>query len=318
MRLKAAVPVLAGVMLLASARGKAAMEKYAFEATPGAVLELSARSFRPGEPILVTLWPTGDLVKVKVELAGHQITLEPRGDGKPVAGCLGLDLDVKPGPYAISLKFIRKGGAGQESLREIEVRTRAFPESKMTLAMEYVTPPASVMERIKRESDLLALIYSIYTPAWLGNGGFVLPSASPSWENFGERRILNNVVNSIHAGLDIRARFGDAIKASNSGRVALASDLYMSGKTVVIDHGLGIYSLYCHLSEFLVKRGQTVVKGQPVGKCGSTGRSTGPHLHWGFRVPGGRVDPEAMVELPFPESSGPQAPAAGNSAAGRK
>jgi murein DD-endopeptidase MepM/ murein hydrolase activator NlpD len=92
---------------------------------------------------------------------------------------------------------------------------------------------------------------------------------------------------------------GQPIKASNAGLVALASDLYMGGKTVILDHGLGVFSSYGHLSELRVKRGEKVRKGQVVGLCGSTGRSTGPHLHWAFKILDARVDPDAMLRLPL-------------------
>jgi murein DD-endopeptidase MepM/ murein hydrolase activator NlpD len=79
----------------------------------------------------------------------------------------------------------------------------------------------------------------------------------------------------------------------------MASDLYYGGKTVIVDHGLGVFSSYGHMSGLLVKRGEAVRKGQKVGLCGTTGRSTGPHLHWSFKVLEARVDPEAMIRLPL-------------------
>ena len=92
---------------------------------------------------------------------------------------------------------------------------------------------------------------------------------------------------------------GDPVRASNAGRVVMASDLYYSGKTVIIDHGLGVFSLYCHFSKLLVKRTRMVAKGEAIGLIGSTGRSTGPHLHWGFRIFDSRIDPMSMTALPL-------------------
>ncbi|NTV81091.1 MAG: M23 family metallopeptidase [Candidatus Aminicenantes bacterium] len=140
---------------------------------------------------------------------------------------------------------------------------------------------------------------SVVTPEWLGDGPFALPHDAASWGNFGQRRLNNDVLQSLHAGLDLRVPFGEAIRASNAGAVAVASNLYMGGKTVIIDHGLGVFSSYGHMSELRVKRGERVKKGQTIGLCGSTGRSTGPHLHWAFKILDARVDPEAMLRLPL-------------------
>ncbi|NTU51284.1 MAG: peptidoglycan DD-metalloendopeptidase family protein, partial [Candidatus Aminicenantes bacterium] len=99
---------------------------------------------------------------------------------------------------------------------------------------------------------------SVVTPEWLGDGPFALPHDAASWGNFGQRRLNNDVLQSLHAGLDLRVPFGEAIRASNAGAVAVASNLYMGGKTVIIDHGLGVFSPYGHRSTLLVKRGETV------------------------------------------------------------
>jgi murein DD-endopeptidase MepM/ murein hydrolase activator NlpD len=119
--------------------------------------------------------------------------------------------------------------------------------------------------------------------------------------NFGEKRIYNNVPRSSHSGIDIAAPFGSPARASNSGRVVLARDLYFSGKTVIIDHGLGLFTYYCHFSRLKVSRGEAVEKGSVIALTGSTGRSTGPHLHWGVRLHGSRVDPAALLGLELPK-----------------
>ncbi len=193
----------------------------------------------------------------------------------------------------------KTGGLVENVRKDLLVVERKFPSTKLTLDPNYVTPPASVQARIKRESELVALAVSVVTPEWLGDGPFAVPNDAPSWSNFGQRRLNNNVLASLHTGLDLRVPYGQPIRAANAGRVVMASDLYMGGKTVIIDHGLGVFSSYGHMSELRVKRGDAVKKGQTVGLCGSTGRSTGPHLHWSVRVLDARVDPEAMLRLPL-------------------
>ncbi|MCX6572037.1 MAG: M23 family metallopeptidase [Candidatus Aminicenantes bacterium] len=195
---------------------------------------------------------------------------------------------------------VRKADGTIETIRkELLVSEKKFPFTKLQLKREYVTPPAAALERIKREAELVALATSVVTPEWLGDGPFALPHDAPNWANFGQRRLNNNVLESVHTGLDIRAPFGESIRAANAGTVVLASDLYLGGKTVIVDHGLGVFSSYGHLSKLLVKRGEAVKKGAPVGLCGSTGRSTGPHLHWSVKILDVRVDPEAMLRLPL-------------------
>jgi murein DD-endopeptidase MepM/ murein hydrolase activator NlpD len=164
---------------------------------------------------------------------------------------------------------------------------------------EYVTPPSTVLERIRRESELLRSVYKKFTQTWLGEDSFIMPTEGKVFDNFGERRIYNNKPRSSHAGVDISAPTGTPVWASNSGEVALASDLYFSGKTVIIDHGLGLFSLYCHFSKIKVKRGQVVRKGDIIGEIGATGRVTGPHLHWGVKILGDRVDPFSLLSLNF-------------------
>ena len=118
-----------------------------------------------------------------------------------------------------------------------------------------------------------------------------------SGTNFGHRRIFNGEPRAPHAGADLRAKTGTPIHATNRGRVVLAKSLFFTGNTVILDHGMGIYSLYAHLSRLDVKVGDIINNGQQVGLSGATGRVTGPHLHWGMMVQGARVDPFTLVNL---------------------
>ncbi len=268
----------------------------------GPVVRLAYRSLQPGEPILVFLEADRSVRSATVTLLGNTAELRP-APGAPAGGrvfaFLGLDVLAKPGPCVLVVKVVRAGGALETVRRELLIVDRAFPSTKLTFDPNYVTPPPALQARIKREAELVALATSVVSPAWLGDGPFAVPNEAPSWSNFGQRRLNNNVLASLHTGLDIRAPFGRPIGAANAGRVVLASDLYLGGKTVIIDHGLGVFSSYGHMSELKVKRGETVAKGQTIGLCGTTGRSTGPHLHWSVKVLGARVDPEAMLKLPL-------------------
>ena len=121
---------------------------------------------------------------------------------------------------------------------------------------------------------------------------------------FGTRSIFNGQARNPHSGADFMSPAGTPIQAPNAGRVALARDLYFSGNTIVIDHGLGVFSLLAHLSAFDVREGDTVAAGQVVGRVGATGRVTGPHLHWAVRVADARIDPLALLALLGEPASG--------------
>jgi len=276
-------------------------------ATTGPVIRLAYRSLQPGEPVLVFLDNDGTVRSASVSLLGKTAEMRAApssptrlGSGSgDLFAILGIDVQAKTGPCVMTVKLRRAGGAVENVRKDLVIIERKFPSTKLQFKPEYVTPPASLQARIKRESELLALATSVVTPEWLGDGPFALPHDAPSWSNFGQRRLNNNVLQSLHTGLDVRVPFGEPIRASNAGRVVMASDLYYGGKTVIVDHGLGVFSSYGHMSGLLVKRGEAVRKGQTVGLCGTTGRSTGPHLHWSFKVLETRVDPEAMLRLPL-------------------
>jgi len=280
-------------------------------APAGPVIRLVYRSLQPGEPILVFLDADRSVVSASASFLGQTAELRPTrssrmAPGNPVGEAggsvfafLGIDVQTQPGPCALTVKVRRTGGLVETVHKDLLVIERKFPSTKLTLKPEYVTPPTSLQARIKREAELVALAMSVVTPEWLGDGPFALPQDAPSWSNFGQRRLNNNVLQSLHTGLDLRVPYGEPIRAANAGRVAMASDLYMGGKTVIIDHGLGVFSTYGHMSELLVKRGEAVKKGQTIGLCGSTGRSTGPHLHWSIKIFSARIDPDAMLRLPL-------------------
>ncbi|MBE3126282.1 MAG: M23 family metallopeptidase [Acidobacteria bacterium] len=265
----------------------------------GPIIRLAYRALQPGEPIVVFLETDGTAKSASVTFLGRTVDLRPAPGGRSVFAFLGIDLRAKPGSHTMTIKVYKTGGEVETIRKDLEVADKTFPFTKLQLKREYVTPPAAALERIKREAELVALATSVVTPEWLGDGPFALPHDAPSWSNFGQRRLNNNVLESVHAGLDIRAPFGENIRAANAGTVVLASDLYLGGKTVIIDHGLGVFSSYGHMSKLLVKRGEAVKKSTPLGLCGSTGRSTGPHLHWSVKILDVRIDPEAMLRLPL-------------------
>lgn len=292
---------LAGLILTASlsflVNQAAAAESRRVEAGTGDVFELRYRQLQPGEPLLV-IW-TSTVSDYAGIFFGESSQWLKKGNSGPRFLVLGLDVMLKPGERLLELELWSGGRLAEKLTVNLEVAGRDFPRKKLTVDQKYVTPPREVLARIKRESELLALVYSSSSPDWLAEGPFVLPCEGNLYPNFGQQRIYNNVPRSVHTGVDIAVPAGHPVAATNSGRVVLASDLYYSGKTVIIDHGLGLFSSYSHLSKLLVKRGEVVKTGQVVGLAGSTGLSTGPHLHWAVRVYEARIDPLSLLELGF-------------------
>jgi murein DD-endopeptidase MepM/ murein hydrolase activator NlpD len=283
--------------LLAAAAPFLHAQVFAVKTNLGTRVDFEATALAPGGIIVARLTAAPGVKQVSLRLAKEMIQLggaEDRNGLEPF-GLLGLDLGLKPGPQTLKLTVSYADGKTEETVASVTVEPREFRLKKLTVPDKYVTPPRAVEDRIKQEAELLTLIYGIVTPRWLGEGPFILPHDGAMAPNFGEKRVYNGVPRSSHAGVDIAAPLGAPVRAANAGRVVLSRDLYFSGRTVIIDHGLGLLTVYCHFSELRAKRGDTVKKGQVIGLAGSTGLSTGPHLHWSARVHQSRIDPAALV-----------------------
>jgi len=261
------------------------------------LLNLEYRTLQPGEIIKVRLLTEQNVMQAQIIFAGKKYITASCINPKERLAFIGLDLGIKPKTYPLSAVVFFGDGSYKKKDINLQIRSKEFPVKKLWVDEKFVTPPKSADERIRRESNLLRSIYDIYTPDWIGDGSFIIPSVGEAAPNFGEKRYFNNKPRSSHSGVDISTPFGYPVKSSNSGRIVLACDLYFAGKTVIIDHGLGVFSLYCHFSKIIVKRGKMVAKGDIIGEIGSTGRVTGPHLHWGVKIRGKRVDPFSLLSL---------------------
>lgn len=206
---------------------------------------------------------------------------------------LGVDLDVVPGPQHVEYAMGKESG----SIR-IVVAERAFGSESLAVDSEYSALDEETKARVDREAEELEAIWRHAATPRLWTKGFVQPAAGEMGPAFGLRCTFNGEPRSPHAGVDIQAPPGSGVYAANDGRVVLAKELYATGKTVVVDHGLGLYTLYAHLSRLDVEAGSDVARAQPVGLVGATGRVTGPHLHWGAMLVGARVDPMTLPGMP--------------------
>lgn len=267
---------------------------------------LEFRALTPGEVIKASVESVSGIKRAQIRFDGTVYSMGKERSAGTLFALVGLDLDLNPGTYPVVFTIVYDDGQFEHIEKEIRILSKIFPVKKLWVDERYVTPPPAVLQRIKEESEILKTVYAIVTPQWMGDGAFILPSDGEPVPNFGERRIFNDEPRGAHGGIDISSPFGAPVVASNSGKVVLASDLYFAGKTVIIDHGLGVFTLYCHFSQFRVKRGDLVQKGSIVGEIGATGRVTGPHLHWAVKIQGNRVDPFSLVDLDFPAPAHPE------------
>jgi murein DD-endopeptidase MepM/ murein hydrolase activator NlpD len=210
---------------------------------------------------------------------------------------VGIDLDTKPGEYKSDVLLTMEGGRVDKREAVVRVVEKQYPTTELKVAEKYVELSKADLARANRESKETEGIYAVITNEALWDEPFTVPIPGRAGTNFGHRRIFNGEPRAPHAGADLRAAAGTPVRATNRGRVVLAKNLFFTGNTVIVDHGLGIYSLYAHFSRIDVKPGALVNNGQVIGLAGATGRVTGPHLHWGMRVQGARVDPFSLVGI---------------------
>lgn len=179
---------------------------------------------------------------------------------------------------------------------ELTVKEGVFDQEILHVNQKTVVISKANLKRSQKERILLNKIYTNPEKLSLFNNGFVKPLDSFITSNYGSRRIFNHHKRTQHLGTDFRAAIGEKVKVANSGRVVMAYDLFFTGWTVIIDHGLGIFSVYAHLSSVSVKVGQMIEQGEIIGNSGATGRVSGPHLHWGIKMNHQWVDGITLIE----------------------
>lgn len=186
----------------------------------------------------------------------------------------------------------------QVQTHSFNISDKQYTEQHIELENQaLVTPPPEVRDRISRELQRQRALYREHTVAPALERGFTMPLEGIVTSLFGHRRFFNGKPRSPHSGLDIAAPSGTPIIAAAGGKVTLADDLYFNGNTIFVDHGRGLITMYCHMSELNVKEGDVVAQGDVIGLVGSTGRSTGPHLHWSVSLAGHRVDPQTFTRV---------------------
>jgi murein DD-endopeptidase MepM/ murein hydrolase activator NlpD len=225
-----------------------------------------------------------------VTLNGRAVSVGPDG-----SFALGFPYDA---PATAELSVRDKQGKSEQ--RTLSIASRQFQVQRIDgLPEAMVTPPPEVLERIRQENERINAARKIVSLVAHFAQGFRWPATGPISGVFGSQRILNGKPRNVHYGVDVAAPKGTPIVAAAAGTVTLAGDLYFSGNTVFVDHGLGVNTSYLHMDSISVKEGQAVKAGEALGTLGATGRATGPHLHWGLNWFEVRLDP-ALIVPPMP------------------
>ncbi|CAN5261911.1 peptidoglycan DD-metalloendopeptidase family protein [soil metagenome] len=207
---------------------------------------------------------------------------------------VGLPLSIAPGRKL--LRFEDETGAGQA--RTFTVEPKEYETQRLVIANErQVNPNEEDMRRISQDSKRIGAALSTWS-ARDAELDFSAPVQAPQSSPFGLRRFFNDQPRKPHSGLDLAAPAGTPIEAPAAGTVVEAGDYFFNGNTVFIDHGQGLVTMYCHLSEIGVEVGDDVAKGDVIGKVGATGRVTGAHLHWGVSLNNAMVDPSLFIDAP--------------------
>jgi murein DD-endopeptidase MepM/ murein hydrolase activator NlpD len=270
---------------------------------------------RPGDPVVLEV--RGGRSAPHAELAGRVLEFHPvrAGAWRAVAA---LPLELLPGPIDVELRAAPTAVAAAGpppsapspvtaaaplatapfATARLEVVTPGFRETRLAVPPRYVEPPPPEVEaRIAEDRAAFLVAYDQRPTPPLFTKPFRAPRKAPITGRFGDLRTFNSEAQGQHYGTDFKGRVGDPVLAANDGRVTLVRDAYASGLSIVVFHGARLHTVYFHLSEALVREGDLVTRGQRIGRVGATGRSSGPHLHWGVRVGDLYVDPEAVLRL---------------------
>lgn len=275
------------------------MANEASSCTAGTEMHLSAPESSQGSLLLVEVKSATALSEIKGDWGGRSVPFwQEAGQAAVQKALVGVDLEKAPGAYDLKVTGQTTGGEKIACSAAVEVKQGHFATEKLTVGKQFVEPSTEQIKRAEEERQKLRDIFDRVTPQRLWEGKFRIPlDGVTTGSNFGKRRILNGNPGSPHGGADLPGTTGTPVHSAQIGRVVLAEELFFSGNTVVVDHGLGIYTFYGHLSEIDVKVGDAVETGALLGKVGATGRVTGPHLHWGLTVERARVNPLQIVQL---------------------
>jgi murein DD-endopeptidase MepM/ murein hydrolase activator NlpD len=244
----------------------------------------------PGGVALIALGSVAENPQPPQAWLGKQPILVTADKGKWVA-VVGLPLDMKPGAHALQVK---RGEASKA--HTFKVKAKKYPEQRITLKDKGKVQLSPEDEaRALGEIKLIKQLKLHWQPSADTDPAFLQPAQGRLSGHFGLRRFFNGEPRAPHAGIDVAVPTGTQVVASSQGSVLAVGDYFFNGKTVFLDHGNGLITMYCHLDRIDVSEHETVQKGQPIALSGMSGRATGPHLHWSVILNGAMVDPKLFL-----------------------
>jgi murein DD-endopeptidase MepM/ murein hydrolase activator NlpD len=248
-----------------------------------------------GDPVVVEVTASGAVDNLVLLWKRAGWPMRETAPGR-YEGLIGVDLDDPAGPGVVAAEGFLDG-VRVRAEAEVTISPREFAVQELTLPKGMAEFDNATLVRIDAEAKELSRRFSkVTSPRW--RIPFLPPVEAYRPANFGARRVINGERRMPHAAVDIHLPGGTPVRAIADGRVAFAGEQFFGGRSVVIDHGGGVFSVCYHLKEFSVAEGQEIFRGDRIGSVGATGRATGPHLHFGVRVTGGRVDPTRLFALP--------------------
>jgi len=253
-----------------------------------------------GSPCLFRVQPGKSLKSLSGDWQGRHVFFDFDVASGAWYGFAAVDLDTKAGQQALTLDSIFTDGTRSSSRHAVTIGHEAYRRIPLRVPRKYLEPDAETLDRIKQEQELKRDVFRRTGKDRLWRGAFSPPVNNIMTESFGVQRTFNGRRQSVHQGMDYRAAVGDQVRAMNSGEVVLTRELFFEGGFLIIDHGQGLQTLYMHLSDFKVKEGDRVNKGQIVAFSGASGRATGPHLHVGVRWQSVYLDPAVLLNLKLP------------------
>ncbi len=259
------------------------------------VVTLTPSNVEAGSPEIIRVAAPAE-AKPEGEWLGRKLDFFRADTGDVWYALAGVDVEAPSGPSQLDIS-VTAGSVTQNLIQTILIYPAHYRTSTLSVAPRFIAPSGEELRQIDDEKKIKAAVFAASIPERLWHGGFRAPVRAEPTDSFGTRRVFNGELSSIHKGMDFRARTGTPVVADNAGIVVLARPLYYEGNCVILDHGLGLFTMDMHLSRIRVREGQRVAKGQLLGLSGATGRVTGPHLHWAVRWQGAYLDPAKLLTL---------------------
>jgi murein DD-endopeptidase MepM/ murein hydrolase activator NlpD len=255
---------------------------------------------RRGSVIMMTVQSPVRLMAAEAATGVDRFPLFKMEDGM-YAALVGIDLRIKSPSIPVDFAlFPAKGGAPYKIRADLKIKESGSGTKrvqKLSLPSSMVDLSQERIRQVREDNRVLGETLAARSRERFWKEGFLLPVNGRITTMFGTGRVLNGKPRSSHSGVDIAGKKGTRVSGANSGKVVLAEDFYLLGKTVVVDHGWGVSTIYAHLDRIDVREGQEVKRGQVLGTVGATGRATGPHLHFGAFIRGAKIDPLQLVEV---------------------